>query len=126
MFFCQKRKKAGTLYISQAGSEPQTFLSQPPKFKVPGVHHLSNLRYSVTAHSDPVPVTLPDDVPTSHTSEVQKTQHHHISFDRGSCENKIPGAHCSSEVGCRLSSCKARVQTPAPSIQATTNKTATD
>lgn len=45
MFF-KKKKKARIFYTSQAGSEPKTFLSQPPRFKVLAVYH-EQLRCSV-------------------------------------------------------------------------------
>lgn len=126
MFFCfKKKKKAGTLYISQAGSELPVSASQ-----VQGSRQVSpeQLRCSVMAHNDPMPVSFPttSQLHTLHILKYKKPSIHHISFDRGSSENKIPGADCSSEVGYRPSSCKARVQNPAPSIKATINKIAID
>lgn len=46
MFFKKKKQKARIFYTSQAGSEPKTFLSQPPRFKVLAVYH-EQLRCSV-------------------------------------------------------------------------------
>lgn len=58
--------------ISQAGSEPKTFLTQDSRHsRIP-----VQLRCFVMTGNDPMPVTLLSGIPTSHTAHllVQKAQ----------------------------------------------------